>query len=212
MTTSTGGGAATVESSEMDHEARKAEFSERLRAVPAKPGVYRMRDSSDEVLYVGKASSLRNRLRSYFSSAWGLAPKIRTMVGKVADFDFIVTESDQEALILEYNLIRQHKPQYNARLKDDKSYPFIKIDMSEEYPLVYITRTITRDGSRYFGPFASAYSVRRTLSLLKKLFPYRSCTKTITGNDPRRASISSPMCVRMSCLHSSRSRRAAMST
>ena len=144
-----------------------------------------MRDSDGGVLYVGKASSLRNRLRSYFSGPSGLAPKIRTMVGKVADFDFIVTESDQEALILEYNLIKQHKPQYNARLKDDKSYPFIKIDMSEEFPLVYITRTIARDGSRYFGPFASAYSVRRTLSLLKKLFPYRSCTKTITGDDSR---------------------------
>ena len=144
-----------------------------------------MRGASGEVLYVGKASSLRSRLRSYFSSPSGLAPKIRTMVGKVADFDFIVTESDQEALILEYNLIKQHKPTYNARLKDDKSYPFIKIDMSEEFPLVYITRTVTRDGSRYFGPFASAYSVRRTLSLLKKLFPYRSCTKTITGNDSR---------------------------
>ena len=170
---------------ETRHGTRLGGFAERLKATPTKPGVYRMRGASGEVLYVGKASSLRSRLRSYFSSPSGLAPKIRTMVGKVADFDFIVTESDQEALILEYNLIKQHKPTYNARLKDDKSYPFIKIDMSEEFPLVYITRTVTRDGSRYFGPFASAYSVRRTLSLLKKLFPYRSCTKTITGNDPR---------------------------
>ena len=176
---------AIHESPETRHGTRLGGFAERLKATPTKPGVYRMRGASGEVLYVGKASSLRSRLRSYFSSPSGLAPKIRTMVGKVADFDFIVTESDQEALILEYNLIKQHKPTYNARLKDDKSYPFIKIDMSEEFPLVYITRTVTRDGSRYFGPFASAYSVRRTLSLLKKLFPYRSCTKTITGNDPR---------------------------
>ena len=160
-------------------------FSERLRATPSKPGVYRMRGASDEVLYVGKASSLKSRLRSYFSGPSGLEPKIQTMVGKVSDFDFIVTESDQEAVILECNLIKEHKPPYNARLKDDKSYPFIKIDMSEEFPLVYITRNVTKDGSRYFGPFASAYSVRRTLSLLKKLFPYRSCTKTITGTDPR---------------------------
>ncbi len=160
-------------------------FSERIRATPAKPGVYLMRDAKGEVLYVGKASSLRNRLGSYFARRAGLAPKIRAMVSRVADFDFIVTESDQEAVILECNLIKEHKPQYNARLKDDKSYPFIKIDLSEDFPLVYITRQVRKDGSRYFGPFASAGSVRRTLALLKKLFPYRSCTKTITGTDPR---------------------------
>ena len=164
---------------------RGGKFSDRLRATPAKPGVYLMRDDAGQVLYVGKASSLRSRLGSYFSSPSGLTPKIRTLVGKVSDFEFILTESDQEAVILECNLIKEHKPQYNARLKDDKSYPFIKIDLSEEFPQVYITRNVTKDGSRYFGPFASAYSVRRTLSLLKRLFPYRSCTKTITGDDPR---------------------------
>ena len=144
-----------------------------------------MRDASENVLYVGKAASLRNRLSSYFASRAGLEPKIRRMVARVTDFDFIVTESESEALILECNLIKEHKPQYNARLKDDKSYPFIKIDLSEDFPQVYITRRVSKDGARYFGPFASAYSVRRTLSLLKKLFPYRSCTKTITGTDPR---------------------------
>ena len=144
-----------------------------------------MRDAQGGVLYVGKAASLRSRLRSYFASQAGLEHKIRNMVARVADFDFIVTETDTEAVILECNLIKQHKPPYNARLKDDKSYPFIKIDYSEDFPQVYITRHVTKDGSRYFGPFASAYSVRRTLALLKKLFPYRSCTKTITGNDPR---------------------------
>ena len=166
-------------------QASQRKFSDRLRATPAKPGVYLMRDAAGQVLYVGKASSLRNRLRSYFSSSSGLTPKIRTLVGKVSDFEVFLTESDQEAILLECNLIKEHKPPYNARLKDDKSYPFIKIDTSEEFPLVYITRNVTKDGSRYFGPFASAYSVRRTLSLLKKLFPYRSCTKTITGDDPR---------------------------
>ena len=160
-------------------------FADRLRAVPTKPGVYIMRDDAGEVLYVGKASSLRNRLRSYFASEAGLAPKIRNLVRRVEDFDFILTESDQEAVILECNLIKRHKPAYNARLKDDKSYPFIKIDTTEEFPLVYITRNPAKDGARYFGPFASAYSVRKTLALLKKLFPYRSCTKTITGTDPR---------------------------
>ena len=144
-----------------------------------------MRDESGEVLYVGKASNLRQRLRSYFSNSPDLIPKIRTLVSKVTNFDFIVTESDQEAVILECNLIKEHKPRYNARLKDDKSYPFIKIDISENYPLVYITRRVLNDGARYFGPFASARSVRKTLSLLKKLFPYRSCTKEITGNDER---------------------------
>ena len=166
-------------------ELKRDRFSDRFKAAPASPGVYLMRDRSSNVLYVGKASSLRNRLASYFSSPSNLPLKIRTMVGKVADFEFITTESEQEALILECNLIKQHKPHYNARLKDDKSYPFIKIDVSEEFPLVYITRRVAKDGARYFGPFASAGSVRRTLSLLKKLFPYRSCTKTITGDDPR---------------------------
>ena len=163
----------------------RQDFSERLKATPTKPGVYLMRDDGGKVLYVGKAASLRHRVSSYFSSPFGLLPKIRTMVGKVADFDVIVTESEQEAVILECNLIKEHKPTYNARLKDDKSYPFIKIDVSEDFPLVYITRRVAKDGARYFGPFASAGSVRRTLSLLKKLFPYRSCTKTITGTDPR---------------------------
>ena len=144
-----------------------------------------MRDSSGGVLYVGKAAGLRSRVSSYFASSANLPRKISNMVGKVADYEYIVTESEQEALILECNLIKEHQPPFNARLKDDKSYPFIKIDVSEDFPQVYITRRVNKDGSRYFGPFASAGSVRRTLNLLKKLFPYRSCTKTITGNDAR---------------------------
>ena len=160
-------------------------FTERLRATPTRPGVYLMRDEQQQVLYVGKAASLRDRLRSYFASRSNLEPKIRNMVDRVSDFEYILTESDQEAVILECNLIKRHKPPYNARLKDDKSYPFIKIDLSENFPQVYITRNVAKDGSRYFGPFASASSVRRTLAMLKKLFPYRSCTKVITGCDPR---------------------------
>jgi len=163
----------------------RPDFSERLKAIPTRPGVYLMRGSSGEVLYVGKAAVLRNRVGSYFQASASHPPKIRRMVDRVVDFEYIVTESDQEAVILECNLIKEHQPHYNARLKDDKSYPFIKIDVSEEYPQVYITRRVAKDGSRYFGPFASAGSVRRTLALLKKLFPYRSCTKTITGTDPR---------------------------
>ncbi len=160
-------------------------FIERLRALPARPGVYMMRDKSGVILYVGKAAKLRARVSSYFGSPYDLPPKIRQMVRRIADFEFIVTESEQEALILESNLIKEHQPQYNARLKDDKSYPFIKIDTTEDFPLVYVTRRVKEDGARYFGPFANASSVRKTLALLKKLFPYRSCTKRITGNDDR---------------------------
>ena len=160
-------------------------FSQRLSAVPTRPGVYLMKDAQARVLYVGKAAVLRNRVRSYFQKSAGLPPKIRRMVKLVDDFEFIVTESEQEAFLLESNLIKRHKPHFNARLKDDKSYPFIKIDTTEDFPQVYITRKVREDGSRYFGPYASAGSVRRTLSLLKKLFPYRSCTKTITGTDER---------------------------
>ena len=165
--------------------AETPDFTQRLRALPAEPGVYLMRDAAGDIIYVGKAASLRSRVSSYFGSPWGLPPKIRQMVRRIVDFEFIVTESEQEALILESNLIKERQPQYNARLKDDKSYPFIKIDTTEDFPIVYVTRRVREDGARYFGPFASASSVRKTLALLKKLFPYRSCTKTITGNDDR---------------------------
>jgi excinuclease ABC subunit C len=160
-------------------------FAYRLRMTPQKPGVYLMKDAQDNVIYVGKASVLRNRLRSYFGSPNGLANKIRRMVSQVADFEFIVTDTEAEALILENTLIKRYKPYYNARLKDDKTYPFLKIDLNEEFPRVYITRQVAEDGARYFGPFASAGSVRHTMDLVKKLFPYRSCTKLITGKDPR---------------------------
>ena len=145
-----------------------------------------MRSKTGVVLYVGKASNLRNRLRSYFTNSRKPDPKVRRLVKLIEDFDFIITESEQEALILECNLIKEYQPRFNSRLKDDKTYPFIKIDTSEAFPRVYITRNISKDShSKYFGPFASAGSVRRTLGLLKKLFPYRSCTKVITGEDSR---------------------------
>ncbi len=157
----------------------------RLGAVPASPGVYHFKGPQGEALYVGKAANLRNRLRSYFGSALGQEPKIRRLMERAADFEFTVTESEAEALLLENLFIKKHKPRYNARLKDDKTYPYIKIDLKEAFPQVYITRRVKQDGARYFGPFASAGSVRKTLDLLKKLFPYRSCTKVITGNDDR---------------------------
>ena len=160
-------------------------FERRLRIAPDKPGVYIMKDVRGNVLYVGKASVLSNRLRTYFGSPSSLPRKIQRMLSHLDDFECIVTDSEAEALILENTLIKRHKPRYNARLKDDKTYPYLKIDLSEEFPRVYITRRVANDGARYFGPFASAGSVRQTMDLVKRLFPYRSCTKAITGKDPR---------------------------
>ena len=160
-------------------------FEHRLRVTPEKPGVYIMKDARNEVLYVGKASVLRNRLRSYFGSPNGQPPKIRRMMSRMTDFEFIVTDTEAEALILENTLIKRYRPYFNARLKDDKTYPYLKIDLTEDFPRVYITRQVAQDGARYFGPFATASSVRKTMDLIKKLFPYRSCTKSITGKDPR---------------------------
>ncbi len=165
--------------------ASQGRFAGRLRALPTQPGVYLMKDEDAKVLYVGKAANLRNRVRSYFQTPHGKEPKIQVMVQRIADFEYIVTESVQEALLLENLLIKQHRPFYNARLKDDKTYPYIKINPKEEFPQVYFTRRVLADGARYFGPFTSAGSVRKTMDLLKKLFPYRSCTKPITGTDER---------------------------
>ncbi len=156
-----------------------------LRVTPERPGVYMMKDARGNILYVGKASVLRNRLRTYFGSPSGQPPKIRRMIGHVHEFEYIVTDTEAEALILENTLIKRYRPRYNARLKDDKTYPYLKIDLTEEFPRVYITRKVAQDGARYFGPFATAGSVRQTMDLIKRLFPYRSCTKAITGTDPR---------------------------
>ena len=164
---------------------RQRRFAGRLAAVPLKPGVYLHRDRHGNLLYVGKASVLRSRLRSYFQNPTGRPAKIRRLVARIADFEYIVTESEQEALLLENSFIKEHQPPFNARLRDDKTYPYIKIDLEEPFPQVYVTRRTGDARARYFGPFASAGSVRRTLGLLKRLFPYRSCTKAITGTDDR---------------------------
>lgn len=166
----------------IEHSSNR-DLRDRINALPTLPGVYLMKGNAGEIIYVGKASILRNRVRSYFQALKNKEPKVRSMVAKIDDFEFIVTQSPQEALLLENLLIKKHKPYYNARLKDDKTYPYIKIDTNEEFPQVYFTRRVNPDGAKYFGPFASASSVRKTMGLLKKLFPYRSCTKTITGQD-----------------------------
>jgi excinuclease ABC subunit C len=161
-------------------------FEAQLKAMPARPGVYIFKDARGKILYVGKAAALRNRVRSYFGSTHAFEPKTRRLVDRIADVEFIVTATVQEALLLEATLVKRHQPFFNVRLKDDKHYPYLKIDLKEEWPRVEITRRVgSRDGARYFGPFASAGSVRRTLDLVKKLFPWRSCTKEITGKDPR---------------------------
>ena len=160
-------------------------FERRLLAAPDRPGVYLMKDARGNVLYVGKASVLSNRLRSYFGSPSGLPAKTRRMLGQLDDFECIVTDTEAEALILENTLIKRHRPRYNARLKDDKTYPYLKIALNEDFPRVYITRRVAKDGARYFGPFATTGTVRKTMDLVKRLFPYRSCTKNITGKDPR---------------------------
>ena len=164
---------------------RNEEFEARLAAVPRSPGVYVMRDGRGKVLYVGKSVSLRNRLRSYFGNPSKLHGKTRELVRRIRDFEYIVVESEREALLLENSLIKEHMPRYNAHLKDDKTYPYIKVDLTDDFPRIYFTRRHHDDGARYFGPYASARSVRRTLDLLKKLFPYRTCTKQISGNEER---------------------------
>jgi len=156
-----------------------------VHALPTRPGVYIFRDAKGGGIYVGKAASLRSRVRSYFGSPHSLEPKVRRLVSSIAEMEYVVTASAQEALILEASLVKRHQPYFNVRLKDDKHYPYLKIDLSGEWPRVEITRRVLDDGARYFGPYASAGSVRRTLDLVNKLLPWRSCTKTITGNDPR---------------------------
>ncbi|MBM4448137.1 MAG: excinuclease ABC subunit UvrC [Chloroflexi bacterium] len=160
-------------------------IEEQLNRLPESPGVYLFRDAEGTILYVGKAANLRHRVRSYFGAGQKLSPKLLKMVSRMADIDFYVTASEQEALILELNLIKRHHPRYNVRLKDDKSFPYLKLSLKEEWPRVHITRRLEPDGSRYFGPFASAKSVRQTLKVIKGIFPFRYCTKAITGTDLR---------------------------
>jgi excinuclease ABC subunit C len=160
-------------------------FGAKSRALPTKPGVYLFKDKEGKVIYVGKAANLNSRVKSYFGAPSNLSSKIRRLVAKIQDFEFVVTNSEQEALILECNMIKKYTPRYNVRLKDNKTFPYLKIAINEDWPGVYITRRVQKDGARYFGPFASAGSVRKTLRLIKKIFPFRSCSKRIEGKDKR---------------------------
>jgi len=158
---------------------------QQLNQLPSNPGVYLFKDAEGTILYVGKAANLRNRVKSYFGSRQKLPHKLQHMVARIHDLDYFITTSEQEALILELNLIKHHHPYYNVRLKDDKTFPYLKIALNEEWPRVYITRHPAQDGGRYFGPFASAKSIRQTMKIIKRIFPFRSCSKPITETDSR---------------------------
>ncbi|NOZ26061.1 MAG: excinuclease ABC subunit UvrC [Nitrospirae bacterium] len=153
----------------------QADLSEKLRTVPEKPGVYMFKDGKERILYVGKARNLRNRLKSYFQQSANLDPRKAAMIRRVRDFAFVVTETEVEALALEANLIKQHKPRYNVILRDDKNYPYLKLTIKEEWPRLEVVRRITKDGSLYFGPYIPASSVRETLAFVRRHFNIRPC-------------------------------------
>lgn len=155
------------------------DIEEELKKLPAKPGVYLMHDENDAIIYVGKAISLKNRVRQYFQSSRNKGPKIEKMVTKIARFEYIVTDSELEALILECNLIKEHRPKYNTMLTDDKSYPFVKVTLGEEYPRVLFARQMKKDKSRYFGPYTSSGAVKDSIDLVNKLFGLRTCNRSL---------------------------------
>ena len=154
-------------------------FEEELKKLPRKPGVYIMRDDKDVILYVGKANNLHNRVRSYFRENIGRGPAIDQMVSLIARFEYIVTDSELEALVLENNLIKENSPKYNTLLKDDKTYPYIKVTVGEDYPRILFSRTMKKDKSRYFGPYTSAAAVKDTIELLNKLYQLRTCNRVL---------------------------------
>lgn len=154
-------------------------IEEELKKLPSQPGVYIMHDAKDEIIYVGKAISLKNRVRQYFQSSRNKTAKIEQMVSRIARFEYIVTDSELEALVLECNLIKEHQPRYNTMLKDDKAYPYIKVTVWEEFPRVMFARTMKKDKSRYFGPYTSAGAVKDTIDLIHKLYKIRTCSRNL---------------------------------
>src|SRR5512139_3789474 len=159
-------------------------LDEKLEALAARSGVYLLKDRHGKVIYVGKARNLRSRVRSYFRGG-DERSQVPFLMRRVADVETLVTTNDKEALILENNLIKQYKPRYNIRLKDDKSYVSVKVTVADPWPRVLVTRKIVKDGSRYFGPFASAYAVRETLDTIRKVIPLRTCSDGVFRNRSR---------------------------
>ena len=154
-------------------------IEEELKKLPASPGVYIMHDKHDEIIYVGKAISLKNRVRQYFQSSRNKTAKIEKMVSRIARFEYIITDSELEALVLECNLIKEYRPKYNTMLKDDKAYPYIKVTMEEAYPRILFSRTMKKDKNRYFGPYTSAGAVKDTIDLIHKLWKIRTCSRNL---------------------------------
>ena len=155
------------------------DFSEELKKLPQNPGVYIMHDARDAIIYVGKAINLKNRVRSYFRESTNMTVKIQKMVSQIDHFEYIVTDSELEALVLENNLIKEHRPKYNTMLKDDKTYPYIKVTLGEEYPRLLFSRIMKKDKCRYFGPYTSAGSVKDTIDLISKIYKIRTCNKSL---------------------------------
>ena len=158
----------------------QSKIQEQLKLLPTNPGVYLMKNEQAKIIYVGKAINLKNRVKSYFQSSKNHSPKVKSMVEKISDFEYIITANEIEALILECNLIKKYRPKYNISLRDDKTYPYIKVTLNEDYPTVSITRKILKDGAKYFGPYTSAGAVHEVLNILKKLFQIRSCRQMNT--------------------------------
>ena len=156
-----------------------------LDSIPNKPGCYLMKDTKGKVIYVGKAINLRNRVRSYFHASAQKNRRTQQLVRRIADIDWIIVGSELEALILEMNLIKKYRPHFNVRLKDDKRYPYIKVHWADNFPKVTVTRRMIQDGSRYFGPYTSVWAVHQTLDVLRKIFPYLTCNREISGKDER---------------------------
>lgn len=155
------------------------DIQEELKKLPGKPGVYLMHDEKDEIIYVGKAISLKNRVRQYFQSSRNKGPKIEQMVTKIARFEYIITDSELEALVLECNLIKEHRPKYNTMLMDDKTYPYIKVTVKEAYPRVLFARQMKKDKAKYFGPYTSAGAVKDTIELIRKIYKLRTCNRNL---------------------------------
>ena len=154
-------------------------ITQKLKDLPEKPGVYIMKSEKGEILYIGKARSLKNRVRQYFGSPKNKTTKVLIMVSKIYTFDYIITNNEIEALVLENNLIKKHKPPYNILLKDDKNYPFIRINMNEKFPKIQVVRKLAKDGAKYFGPYMQGISAKEIMELIHSAFKLRTCNINI---------------------------------
>lgn len=159
------------------------DIQEQLKKLPGEPGVYLMKDENDKIIYVGKAISLKNRVRQYFQSSKNHSSKVKSMVKNIKSFEYIITDSELEALILECNLIKKYRPKYNVLLRDDKTYPYIKVTVNEDYPRVLKVRRVLKDKAKYFGPYTNVEAVNDTLDVIRNIYPIRTCNIDIDRAD-----------------------------